>query len=121
MNYISIAFYVFIGGGLGSLSRFGISKLSSQIFDSKLPIGTLLANTLACAILGITLFYIKDKIDTNLILKYFIVIGFCGGFSTFSTFGMETVTLLKDGLILYGTLNILLSLSLGFVILWVLT
>ena len=120
MNFITILFLVFLGGGLGSVSRFGVSKLSTVIFDYKFPLGTLIANTLACLILGLTIYFLKDKIDSNKIIKYFIIIGFCGGFSTFSTFGLDTIQLFKSGLLTFGIINILISLSLGFVILWVL-
>ena len=120
MNVLSVSLLVFLGGGFGSLSRFGVGKLSSIFFDSKFPIGTLVSNILASLILGLALVYMKDKIDSNNFIKYFIVIGFCGGFSTFSTFSVESVNLFKDGFILYGVLNILVSISLAMMILWTL-
>ena len=120
MNSFSIASLVFLGGGFGSLSRFGIGKFISNFHISKFPIGTLSANILATLILGLTIFFLKDKIDSNNFIKYFVIIGFCGGFSTFSTFSLETITLFKDGFVYYGFVNILMSLSVAFLIIWVL-
>jgi len=111
---------IFIGGGLGSVSRFGIGKAIPLFYSGKFPLGTLIVNTLACLLVGIVLYLFKDKLTTSENLRYFVIIGFCGGFSTFSAFSLETVKLMQDGLIAYAFVNILVSLSIGFGVIYLL-
>jgi len=105
MQYLAI----FLGGGFGSICRYGISKISLQHF-SNFPIHTLLANLCSSAILGAlaALFLVKYA-DAPNELKLFFATGFCGGFSTFSTFSLETFKLLQNGQIGLAFLYVLLS------------
>ena len=88
-------FWVFLGGGLGSMVRYLIGsalKTQSLIF----PWGTLVANALSCIILGFLVAYsIKNSLSPS--YRLLLMTGFCGGFSTFSTFSSETYTLLQEG------------------------
>lgn len=113
---MNILIYIFIGGGLGSLSRFGISKLLMN--NSNLPIATLSANVLSCIVMGLGLSFYKEQLSENEVLKSFLLIGFCGGFSTFSTFSLETFTLLKQGDLMWAIANIVVSVVLCVSILY---
>ena len=99
---------IFIGGGLGSVSRFGVSVLGSKLFDDKFPIGTLLANLLSCIVLGLLVGAFQDKVNSEE-LRALLILGFCGGFSTFSTFSLETLNLMKAGQFWMAALNVIIS------------
>ena len=108
---------VFVGGGLGSVLRFGLGIVIAP--DGGLfPWATLVANALAAAIIG-GLFTSHLKEGHELIWQL-AAIGFCGGLSTFSTFSMETVQLMKTGhtalALTYMVFSVLLSIVLFYFI-----
>lgn len=100
---------VFVGGGLGSLARFGISEIVKNNFKSSFPIATLCSNILSCLILALMVGLYSGKADASPAMKTLLVVGFCGGFSTFSTFSYETVELMRSGNVIYAIANILIS------------
>ncbi len=98
-------FLVFLGGGLGSVCRVLITKYLQPLWPS-FPYATLISNSASCFILGCLIGFFSGKIEGDATLKYFLIIGFCGGFSTFSTFTLETLELFKSGYLL-ATINII--------------
>ena len=105
MNYV----LVFIGGGLGSLVRFSMSRFFVST-PQQFPLATFLSNSLSSFILGLVLGYFFHKQNTNDSLHLLVATGFCGGFSTFSTFSYETFLLLGAGNYKTALANIFLNL-----------
>ena len=102
---------VFIGGGLGSVVRMGVSWLVHANFKTVFPFATLCSNIISCVILALTVVFLNEKLIENPGLRMLILVGFCGGFSTFSTFSFETVELMRSGNMLYAFANILISVT----------
>lgn len=111
---------IFLGGGLGSMARYGLGKWVSSLHLHQFPFGTLAVNITACFVLGILVGWGEHKqlIPPTATAREFWTIGFCGGFSTFSTFSMETLYLLQGGSAFSALLYIALSLILCLVALW---
>jgi len=107
---------VFVGGGIGSIMRFGIGKLL-PIKGFSFPWATFLSNFLACILFAVTLLLIQ-KSQKNDWIQPFMLVGICGGFSTFSTFSYENYQLFQSGNYLILILNVFLSLFLGFGSFW---
>ncbi|HEX5002479.1 MAG TPA: fluoride efflux transporter CrcB [Bacteroidia bacterium] len=96
---------VFLGGGLGSVLRYGISvmlKSTATLF----PVATLAANGASSFVLGLIMGFLSAREGHTTPVTLFLAAGFCGGFSTFSTFSAETFEFLKHGQLSYALLNI---------------
>jgi CrcB protein len=88
---------VFLGGGLGSMVRFSLGKWISSLHNHHFPLGTLLVNIIACFVLGLFVGLADHKQIFSPAARLFWTVGFCGGFSTFSTFSQETFYLIHGG------------------------
>ena len=87
---------IFVGGGLGSLCRYALAAAVSTRAHLAFPIGTLVVNILGCIIIGIVARQLMNM-QTDVMARAAIITGFCGGFTTFSTFSYETVGLISGG------------------------
>jgi fluoride exporter len=101
------------GGFLGSISRFLASRLMQNNFQSAFPFGTFFVNITGCLLIGL-IYGFSER--TSLLTpgwKMFLTVGFCGGFTTFSTFANENLALLRDGdffhFMMYAGLSVFLG------------
>lgn len=108
--------WVFIGGGLGSLLRYFISK-AVPFQGVGFPWATLLSNIIASLVLAIVVYQFKDS-EKWASLYPLVVVGICGGLSTFSTFSYENFILLQQGQLAIFLVNIVFSLGLGLLAFW---
>ena len=108
-----------IGGFLGSITRYTVGGLVHQLFDKPFfPYGTLAVNVIGCLVIGIVGGLVENRQLFNPELRALILIGFLGGFTTFSTFGYEIFTFARDGQLLASLANLFLHLGLGFFAVW---
>jgi len=114
---------VFLGGGLGSVARFGIGQLVARFTPQSedhaahwldlYPLATMLVNLIGCAIIGGVWAWAIARGQQTSPAMIFLVVGVLGGFTTFSSFGWETIELIQNQRIGMATVYVLMSLALG--------
>lgn len=114
--------YIAIGGAIGSVLRFLTTVLVSKFYPetsgNQFPMATFIANFVGCFLIGLFIgFLAKNQLeDSN--LKWFLVTGFCGGYTTFSAFGMENYNLFQQNNSVLAFAYIGLSVILGLLAVW---
>ncbi|MCX6303456.1 MAG: fluoride efflux transporter CrcB [Bacteroidetes bacterium] len=101
------------GGFLGTVSRFLVSRYFQNLFFSAFPFGTFIVNVTGCLLIGMIFGFSQKGNILTPEWRMFLTVGFCGGFTTFSTFASENLALLKDGNFFYFALYAGLSVFLG--------
>jgi CrcB protein len=112
--------FVGVGGLLGSIGRCLLAGAVYQIFPNAFfPLGTAAVNILGCFLIGFItgLAEVRNLLSPE--LRVFLLIGLLGGFTTFSTFGYETIALLRDGAFLTAVANVLVQVIMGLSAVWI--
>ncbi|WP_019226704.1 fluoride efflux transporter CrcB [Dehalobacter sp. E1] len=110
MNVFSVA----MGGALGAVARYGLGIWISNKWTHDFPLHTFLINITGAFLLGFLNTLFLDKLTLSPEMRLAMTVGFLGAFTTFSTFGYETIMLLKDGNILTAGIYTLVSIIIGF-------
>ena len=116
MTYLWIA----IGGAIGSVGRFWLSGLIANRCGATFPWGTIIVNVTGCLVIGFfnTLTGTEGRWLVSPTTRTFFMIGICGGYTTFSSFSLQTLNLANDGEWLYAGANILYSVALCLAGVW---
>ncbi len=110
---------IFLGAGIGGVLRFWLSRLVYSLTGTQFPAGTLVVNALGSFAMGFLFVLLVERIDGfAAYYRSFLLIGLLGGFTTFSSFSIETLQLLEQGQYFNAFLNIFLSLIICLLLVW---
>jgi fluoride exporter len=107
-----------VGGFVGAIARFWLASYVGQRMGTRFPYGTFLVNVSGCFLVGFAMTILADRTNLSPTYRYLIPIGFIGGYTTFSAFEYETLRAIQGGQLTIGLLNIVLSVTVGFVMVW---
>lgn len=107
------------GGAAGSVLRYAIQGWCQRLASGSFPVGTLAVNVLGCVLVGFLTALLTGPVLVREEYRIGIIIGVLGGFTTFSTFGMETFALVNAGQFWFAALNVVLSCTLGLAAVWI--
>ncbi len=110
--------YLCISGALGTVSRYALAGAVYRILGTGFPHGTFVVNMAGCFFIGLLAVLSEKKFVLGPEARLFLMIGFCGAFTTFSTFILESAQLIRAGEAGKAFLNVGASVALGFILLW---
>jgi CrcB protein len=111
--------FIALAGLTGTLLRYWLSGLVARQYGETFPWGTMAVNLAGCFLAGVVFNLSEERFLVNPTLRTVILIGLLGGFTTFSSYGLQTFTLLRDGEFALATVNVVTSNLLGLFMVWV--
>ncbi|HTP88227.1 MAG TPA: fluoride efflux transporter CrcB [Bryobacteraceae bacterium] len=109
---------VLAGGGVGSLARYVASAAIMQRFGGTFPLGTFVINITGSFLIGLLMTLLTDRLDWSPNWRLLLVVGFLGGYTTFSSFEWESLQALRQGARWSGLLNLVGSVVAGYIAVW---
>ena len=110
---MSVVVSVAVGGAFGAISRYGLDRVIEQRTESSFPWSTFAINVSGCLLVGFLIAAIVDRGSAPEWLRAGLVVGFCGGYTTFSTFGQETLDLMEANESVVAVLYVTASVVVG--------
>jgi len=111
---------IFIGAGMGGIARYWISNITYGLLGRQFPYGTLIVNISGCFLMGFLFVLILERFNgLGTQLRPLLLIGLLGGYTTFSSFSLETLNLFENGAYISAALNVLLSIILCIAATWI--
>lgn len=114
IRYLLVA----LGGGAGALARYVAAAAIMERFGGKFPLGTFLINVTGSFLIGFLMTMLTARLDIDPRWRLLLVVGFLGGYTTFSSFEWETFSAIREGALWAGMLNVVASVMLGYVAVW---
>ena len=107
-----------LAGLVGTLCRYWLSGVLARRYGETFPAGTLAVNVAGCFLIGFLFYMFQERYVVGQTARTVVLVGFLGGFTTFSSYGLQTFTLLRDGEFAYAVANVVASNLLGLLMVW---
>jgi len=118
MNALARLFSIGFAGFVGTLLRYWLAGFIARRYSETFPYGTLMVNLIGCFVIGFLFYLFYDRALAGPTSRIAIFIGLIGGFTTFSSYGLQTFTLLREGEVFLALVNVAASNLLGVVLVW---
>ncbi|HEY4262077.1 MAG TPA: fluoride efflux transporter CrcB [Schlesneria sp.] len=106
------------GGFVGSTLRFVVTNVAQSLFSERFPIGTLIVNLVGCLLIGAISQVFESRSESSESLRLFLVVGILGGFTTFSSFGNDTINAMRSSAVLLAGINVASQVVGGLFLVW---